>query len=256
MQLQLVQTAQCRERRARFVDFHRSGSPDLRDRLVRRHLPLAKRIARRYSRRGIPFEDLYQVASLGLIHAVDRFDPARGVPFDAFAAPTIVGEVRRHFRDRAWDLNVPRRVQNLHLAVNSAIEALSSTLGRSPSIAEIAGAVGASSEAVVEAIEAGAAFTAGSLSAPSTRDGAEVSGIVQDLLGVDDPWLAGVEDRVVIERAIAELEPRQQLVIRLYYWDRHSQEVIALRLGISQMHVSRLLRSGVAGLREVLGIER
>lgn len=255
MQLQLVQTARCRERRARFVDFHRSGSPDLRDRLVQRHLPLAKRIARRYARRGIPFEDLYQVASLGLIHAVDRFDPARGVPFDAFAAPTIVGEIRHHFRDRAWDLNVPRRVQNLYLAVNSAIATLTSSLGRSPSIAEIAGAVGVGSEAVIEAIEAGGAFTAASLSAFSAGEASDVPWIPEDLLGVDDPWLAGVEDRVVIERAIAELGPREQLVIRLYFWDRHSQEVIARRLGISQMHVSRLLRRGVAGLREVLGIE-
>ncbi|HET8930350.1 MAG TPA: sigma-70 family RNA polymerase sigma factor, partial [Acidimicrobiales bacterium] len=117
MQLQLVSTQRRHERRARFIDYHRSGNPDLRDRLVRRHLPLARRLAARYARRGVPAEDLFQVASIGLIHAVDRYDPRRGIAFDVFATPTILGEIKHHFRDRSWDLRVPRRVQDRYLAI-------------------------------------------------------------------------------------------------------------------------------------------
>jgi len=255
MPLQLVSTGRRPERRARFVDYHRNGSPDLRERLVKRHLPLARRLAARFARRGVPYEDLYQVASIGLIHAVDRFDPGRGIPFDVYAAPTIVGEIKHHFRDRSWDLRVPRRVQDLHLAVNTAVERLSAQLGRSPTIGELARAVGAADEDVVEAIDAGGAFnTRPILSAvPGNDDDRRPDADV--MLAVDDAALDGVEDRLMIARLVEESPPREALILRMYFWDRRSQAVIAERLGISQMHVSRLLRRSIDRMRARLAID-
>lgn len=253
MQAQLV--TRRHERRARFVDYHRSGSPDLRDRLVRRHLPLAKRVASRFARRGVPFEDLYQVASIGLIQAVERFDPARGIPFPAFAAPTIVGEIKHHFRDRAWDLRVPRRLQDLLLAVNAAVERLTTQLGRSPSIAELARAVGAAEEDVIAAIDAGGAFNARSMDAPGGSRDEHVSLELGGILGSDDPMFASVEDRLLVARLLGELPARQALIVHLSYWDRLSQDEIAERLGISQMHVSRLLRRSISQLRTICDVD-
>lgn len=252
MQLQLVSTGGRRERRARFVDYHRSGNPDLRDRLVKRHLPLARRLAKRFTHRGVPLEDLFQVASIGLINAVDRFDPERGIPFDVFAAPTIVGEIKHHFRDRSWDLRVPRRMQDLHRAVNAAVERLGSQLGRPPTIGELARAVGAADEEIVEAMEAGAAYK----TRPFAETGGHPKTLAPDVLLVDDPRLAAAEDRIVLTDVLAELEPRERLIVRMYYWDRLSQDAIADRLGISQVHVSRLLRRAIARLRTVLEADR
>ncbi len=250
MHTQLVSTGRRHERRARFVDFRRSRSPDLRDRLVRRHLPLARRIARRFARRGVPFEDLYQVASIGLIQAVDRFDPARGVPFEAFAAPTIVGEIKHHFRDRTWELRVPRSVQERHRAVNAAVERLSSRLGRSPTIPELARAVGAAEEEIVEAIEAGVGHRTRRL------DDSEAHRPGQAALSEVDPMFGRVDDRLEVEGLLAELEPRCRLIVQLYYVQGLSQDAIAARLGVSQMHVSRLLRRSLARLRERLEVDR
>jgi RNA polymerase sigma-B factor len=231
------------------VDYHRNGSPDLRERLVKRHLPLARRLAARFARRGVPYDDLYQVASIGLIHAVDRFDPERGIPFDVYAAPTIVGEIKHHFRDRSWDLRVPRRVQELHLAVNAAIERLATQLGRSPTIGELAQAVGAADEDIVEAIDAGGAFNTQPIlgAAPGSDDGPRHG--ADAILGSDDGSLDGVEDRLMITRLIDECPPREALILRMYFWDRRSQSLIAERLGISQMHVSRLLRRSIERMR-------
>ncbi len=249
MPLQLVSTGRRPERRARFADYHRSGSPDLRDRLVRRHLPLARRLAARFVRRGVPYDDLYQVASIGLIHAVDRFDPERGIPFDVYAAPTIVGEIKHHFRDRSWDLRVPRRVQDLHLAVNAAVERLAPQLGRSPTIGELAQAVGAADEDVVEAMDAGGAFNTRPIVAAASPNHDELRHEAGAILGADDASLLGVEDRLTISRLMEELPPREALILRMYFWDRRSQALIAERLGISQMHVSRLLRRSIERMR-------
>lgn len=256
MQLQLVSTQRRHERRARFIDYHRSGSPDLRDRLVRRHLPLARRLARRYARRGVPADDLFQVASIGLIHAVDRYDPRRGIPFDVYATPTILGEIKHHFRDRAWDLRVPRGVQDRYLAVNVAIEGLNAQLGRAPSISELARSLGAADEEIVEAIEAGGAYNARPIIETGSATGALVQGVESECLLVDDPRFAATEDRLVITELIADLEPREQLIVRLYYWKGMSQDAIAARLGISQMHVSRLLRRSIARLHDLLESDR
>lgn len=257
------------ERRARFVDYRRSRSADLRDRLVRRHLPLARRIAMRFVRRGIPLDDLHQVASIGLIHAVDRFDPGRGVPFDAFAVPTIVGEIKHHFRDRSWDVHVSRRLQELHLRVNATVDHLAGELGRSPTVPEISAAVDASVEEVVEAIEAGAAYSAASLYSPTTAADTAVAvsmewrsprpprrgPSVDDLLTVDDPWLISAVDRVLVGDLLANLPERERRVVEMRYWEHCSQEAIARRLGISQMHVSRLLRRSLEKLRDTITLE-
>lgn len=237
------------DRRARFTDYRRTGSPDLRDRLVRRHLPLAERIARRYRRRGVAYEDLVQSASIGLIHAVDRFDPDRGVPFEAFASPTISGEIKRWFRDQAWDMRVPRRLQERYLAATAAVNRLTQRGGRTPSVVEVAHSVGESVEVVVEALEAGRAFRVDSLARPRP-DG--ISGTLADLVGVDDTWLFAMLDRVLVDDLLAQLPPREQLIVELRFWDGMSQSEIADRLGISQMHVSRLLRTSCARLRDAL----
>ncbi len=237
------------ERRARFVDYRRTGRTDLRDRLVRRHMPLAERIARRYRLRGVPDDDLLQTASVGLIHAVDRFDPDRGVPFEAFASPTIAGEIKRHFRDRAWDLHVPRRVQQRYLAINAAIGRLAQRNGCAPTVDELAREVGTSIEKVVEALEAGAAFNADSLARPWDGEGGRT---LTDTLAADDTWLFDAVNRLLVDELLALLPAREQLVVHLRFWEGLSQSGIADRLGISQMHVSRLLRRSYERLRTFL----
>lgn len=252
MAVQLVSTGRRCERRARFVDYHRTRSRDLRDRLVRRHLPLARRLAYRFARRGIPIDDLYQVASIGLIHAVERFDPTRGVPFDVFASPTILGEIRHHFRDRSWDLRVPRRLQNLHLAVEATVEQLRVRLCRAPTVAELARAIGVGEEEIVEAIEAGAVYNTAPLAEDRPEDRPGPPDAPDDPLRVEDPWLTAAVDRLLIATVIDELAPRRRLIVRLYFWEGLSQDAIAERLGLSQMHVSRLLRASLAQLRGLL----
>lgn len=247
MQVQLATTHHHRERRARFSDFRRSGDRGLRDRLVRRHLPLARRLASRYGSRGVAFDDLYQVASVALVHAVDRFDPEFGTPFEAFATPTILGELKHHFRDRSWDVHVPRKLQELHVAVDREVGRLSWELGRSPTIPEVARAVGVGMEEVLEAIDAGSAFNARSLSTTGENSSADLA----DSLALVDPWMDESDDRLFVARLLEALQPRERLIVRMHYWSGMSQSQIAGRLGISQMHVSRLLRRSLAVLRGV-----
>lgn len=225
-------------RQATFVAFHESRDNTLRDALVAEHLPLARRLARRFTNRGIPFEDLFQVASVGLVQAVDRFDPYQGTAFTTFATPTILGEIKRHFRDRAWDVRVPRRLQELHVELNGIISTLNQRLGRSPTISEMAAAARASDEEVIEAIEAGRAYHAASIDMPG--DVGMNSEIEQALL-VDDTGLINSDNRLDVKALLDELPGREALILRLRYWGRMSQSDIADRLGISQMHVSRLI---------------
>lgn len=216
-----------------------------RNELIRRNLPLARRLACRFTRRGVPRDDLIQVASVGLIMAVDRFDANRGVPFEAFATPTILGEIKRHFRDAVWDLRVPRGAKERHLAVNAALERLSQELGHAPTISELATAVGYAEEEVLESMEAGAAFNARSLFCESGSLGAVE---LERAVAQDDLWTSDCVDRLLVAEALETLPRREELILRLRYWDRLSQDQIARRLGISQMHVSRLARRGVARL--------
>jgi len=228
------------------IDYHSEGDLAAREELVERFLPLARDLALRYTYTDESFDDLLQVASLGLIKAIDRFDPGRGAKFTSYAAPTILGELKRHFRDKGWALRVPRDLQERTLAVSRETEALSKRLGRSPKPREVAEALACSVEEVLEAQEAAASYEAASLDAPTAHND-EAASLV-DLMGGEDSAYELVEDREAIARtwkALPELE-RQVLEMRLVY-DLNQRE-IGERIGFSQMHVSRLLRRALSRL--------
>jgi RNA polymerase sigma-B factor len=221
--------------------YHRAGDLAAREELAERLLPLARDLAARYTYTDEPFDDLLQVASLGLVKAIDRFDPERGTKFTSYAAPTILGELKRHFRDKGWALHVPRDLQERTLAVNRATEALSKQLGRSPKAREVAAELNCSVEAVLEAQEAAASYEAASLDAPTARDDDEAASLV-DLMGDEDTAYELVESRDAIAntwRALPEVERR---VLELRFMHDLTQREIGERIGYSQMHVSRLLR--------------
>jgi RNA polymerase sigma-B factor len=234
------------ELRRKFADFAATRDPALRDELIAAHIGLAEYLARRFTNRGEPLDDLVQVASLGLLKAVDRFDPDRGLEFSTYATPTIVGELKRHFRDKGWAVRVPRRVQELHLRLASVVGTLSQEHGRSPTIAEIAHAASASEEEVLEAIEAGHAYRFTSLDAPASADD---EGALSAQLGEEDPAMVDSEHRVTLSPLIAQFPPRERLILHLRFFEGLTQSEIAARLGISQMHVSRLLARSLAQLR-------
>lgn len=195
-------------------------------------------------------DDLEQVAWLGLVNAVDRFDPARGVEFTSFATPTVVGEIKRHFRDRGWAVRVPRALQERHLQLNRLIGELTQTRGRSPTIAELAAAVCCSEDEVIEALDAGASYRAASLDAPATCDGDGSLGDQLDDDSVDDRFT--IENRLVVREVLQAMPKRDQLLLRLRFIEDMSQRQMADRLGISQMHVSRLLSRALASFRSHL----
>jgi RNA polymerase sigma-B factor len=242
-----VETDDRDELRRKFQEYARTRDRTLRDELVTAHMGLAEYLARRFTNRGEPLDDLLQVASLGLLKAVDRFDPERGLEFSTYATPTIVGELKRHFRDKGWAVRVPRRVQELHLRLGTVVSTLSQEMGRSPTIPEIAQAAKVSEEEVVEAIEAGHAYRFTSLDAPS---GADDEGALSNQLGVEDQGLIDSEHRVALSPLIARFPPRERMILHLRFFEGMTQSEIASRLGISQMHVSRLLARSLAQLRE------
>ena len=225
--------------------------PVIRDELVTMHLPLVHHLARRYRDRGESLEDLVQVGTIGLIKAVDRFDPARGTELSTFATPTILGEIKRHFRDRAWAMKVPRRLQELTQQVSTCTEDLARTLQRSPTVREVAESLGVSQEEVLDAIEIRHAYAATSLDA-ERDDGSSHSSTISDSLGMDDPAFEALEDREAIRPLIEALPDRERQIIILRFFRNQSQSQIAEELGISQMHVSRLLSRTLAGLRDGL----
>jgi RNA polymerase sigma-B factor len=226
--------------------------PALRGRVIEAFVPLADRLARRYSR-GRAEEDLTQVARLGLLKAVDGFKPELGA-FVGYAVPTIQGELKRYFRDRCWDIRAPRRLQELRAAVHTAEQVLSQRLGRSPTVAEVAAEVGAPAGHVLEALDCDRAYTVASLNAPA-RDG-EGTCEVGDLMGGVDAVLEATADRVSLGPALARLPDRERRVIIWRFFDHLTQSQIAERLGISQMHVSRLLARTLDGLRAWIEGER
>ena len=232
-----------------FHDFAATGNPALRDQLIEAHLGLAEYLARRFANRGEPLDDLVQVASLGLVKAVERFDPGRGLEFTTFATPTIVGELKRHFRDKGWAVRVPRRVQELHLRVTRVVDDLSLELGRSPTVEEIAKRAGTTEDEVIEAIDAGSAYRSTSLDA-GRGDDDDSPGLLGQL-GSIDPEMASAERRAALGPLIAELPEREQVMLYLRFYEGMTQSEIAKRLGISQMHVSRLLSRSLQRLREV-----
>jgi RNA polymerase sigma-B factor len=232
--------------REEFRRFARNRDATLRNELVKRHMGLAEYLARRFASKGEPLDDLVQVAALALIKAVDRFEPDRGLEFSTYATPTIVGELKRHFRDRSWVVRVPRRSQELHVRVSSVLGGLSQTYGRSPTISEIALAVGATEDEVVEAMEVGNAYRVASLDAPMRG---EDSGTLGSRIGVEDQHLVNSEYRATLGPMIARFPEREQLILRLRFFEGRTQSEIAKELGISQMHVSRLLSRTLARLR-------
>ena len=226
---------------ALLVRYHRAGDLAAREELVERFLPFARDLARRYSYTEESFDDLVQVASLGLIKAIDRFDPDRGAKFTSFAAPTILGELKRHFRDKGWALHVPRDLQERTLAVTRETEALSKSLGRSPKVREVANSLGCPVEAVLEAQEASASYEAASLDAPTSRDDDEAAALV-DMLGDDDSAYELVESRDAIASTWKALPDVERKVLELRFMHDLTQREIGDQIGYSQMHVSRLLR--------------
>lgn len=219
----------------------------LRDRLVQGYLPLARHIARRFSQRGEPQEDLEQVATVGLIHAVDRFSPERGSDFLSYAVPTITGEVRRYFRDKAWSTRVPRRLKDLRLAIGSAMPQLSQDLGRAPTAGELAAHLSRSREEILEALEAANAYRSSSLDDMLVDDPS--SGRLADVLGSADAELEQVEHRETVQPALRRLPERERTIVMLRFFGGMTQTQIAERVGVSQMHVSRLLTRTLAALR-------
>jgi RNA polymerase sigma-B factor len=235
------------ELREMFVSFAETRDPGTRAKLIEAHIGLAEYLARRFNNRGEPLDDLVQVASTGLIKAVDRFEPERGLEFSTYATHTIVGELKRHFRDKGWAVRVPRRMQELHLRLSTLVSTLNQDLGRSPTIPEIAAAAGVSEEEVLEAMEAGQAYRFTSLDAPVPG---EDGGSLATTLGEDDDSMVDVEHRVALSPLLAKLPARQQKIIHLRFFEGLTQSEIASRLGISQMHVSRLLARSLAQLRQ------
>jgi RNA polymerase sigma-B factor len=230
-----------------FRAFYETRDPELRERLVHAHLGLANSLAARFSSRQEAADDLHQAALLGLLHAVDRFDPTRGIQFTTFAWATISGELKRHFRDRTWGVRVPRRVQELYLVTAEAMDALTNSLGRSPTIAEVAERIGASEEEVVEALEARTAYRLASIDTPvNDADGDGGAGMQ---LGSDDPGYAVVDQRSMLSGLINRLPARERQIIHLRFNEELTQAEIAERVGVSQMHVSRLLSASLQKLR-------
>jgi RNA polymerase sigma-B factor len=220
-----------------------------REELVRRFMPLAQRLARRYAGGAEPLDDLFQVASLGLVKAIDRYDPSRGTTFSTFAVPTILGELKRHFRDRGWSLRVPRSTQERTLRVDKALEELPGRLGRTPTVKDVARWLEIDEDEVLEAMHASRAHHAGSLDRPVSSEVDEGATLV-DRVGGEDHAFDAVEYGVAIGPALADTSERERLILHLRFVEDLTQSEIAKRVGISQMHVSRLLRGLLDRLRE------
>jgi RNA polymerase sigma-B factor len=225
----------------------------IRATLVELHLPLVEYLARRFRNRGEWLDDLTQVATIGLIKSIDRFDLERGVEFSTYATPTIVGEIKRHFRDKGWAVRVPRRLQELKLSLTKAIGELAQREGRAPTVSELAAHLQMSEEEVLEGLESANAYSTVSLDAPDSGD--EDAPAVADSLGMIDDALEGVEYRESLKPLLERLPPREKRILLLRFFGNMTQSQIAAELGISQMHVSRLLARTLAQLREGLTID-
>jgi RNA polymerase sigma-B factor len=227
----------------------RGGSKDDRNRLIEEHLGLAWHLVSLFEHRGESRDDLRQVASMGLVHAADRFDPTLGFEFSTFATKTIMGELKRHFRDRVWAVKMPRTLQELYLEVTAAVNELTQSLGRQPSVQEVARSIDRRDDEVLTALEAGQGYRAASLDAP----GVVPEGTSPEALEVSDA-VVSIADRDELESHLATLSPRDRELLRLRFVDELSQAAIAKRVGISQMHVSRLLRRALDELRRSYGV--
>ena len=231
---------------ALLVAYHRNGDQDAREQVLVELMPLVRALALRYAGRGEPLEDLVQVGSIGLIKAVDRFDVDRGADFASYAVPTIVGEIRRHFRDKGWAMHVPRRLKELSIRLSRVLDQLTSELGRSPTVAELAAAAGVEEEEAIDALDAMNAYATRSLHAPFD-EGSDDN--LSEKLGEDDAGYAEVEDGTLVAAGLDALDERERQIVELRFFHEMTQSQIASEIGISQMHVSRLLRRALASMR-------
>ena len=229
-----------------FIEFARTRGRSLRNELVERHMGLAAHVARRFGRRGPSDDDLRQVAFLALVKAVDRFEPERNVAFSTFAGRTIEGEIKRHFRDNTWTVSVPRSAKEIHLQLRRATDELTQILGRAPTVGQLAERLGVETDVVIEGIAAGSAYATASLDAPAVIEGQTTE------LGTDDPGYGYVADSSVVAELISGLPEREQEIVRLRFYEELTQGEIADRMGMSQMHVSRLLRRSFEQMRRQL----
>jgi RNA polymerase sigma-B factor len=231
---------------ALLIAYHRTGDQDAREHILVELMPLVRALASRYAGRGEPLEDLVQVGALGLIKAVDRFDVDRGVEFSSYAVPTIVGEMRRHFRDKAWAMHVPRRLKELSVRLSRVLDELTTDLGRSPTVPELAEATGVEEEDVIDALDSAHAYSTRSLHAPFDDEGEDN---LFDKLGVEEEGYVEVEDTALVDAGLEALDERERRIVELRFFDEMTQSQIAAELGISQMHVSRLLRRALSTMR-------
>src|SRR5436305_13121104 len=234
-----------------FVRWHRDGDQRAREELVERFLPLARNLARRYAGAREPFDDLLQVASLGLVKAIDRFDTERGAAFSSFAVPTILGELKRYFRDLGWSVHVPRGAQERALRVQEAHERLTTKTGRPPTVNELAEYLELSVEDVLDALETAAAHHSTSLDAPREDRSSGESGSLVDVFGEEDARYELVDETVTISVAARQLSPRERRVLALRFVNDMTQTQIAQQIGVSQMQVSRILRRALNRLRDL-----
>jgi RNA polymerase sigma-B factor len=242
-----------REERLLFTRLAEGRDPALRAQLVERYLPLARQLARRYQRPEESLDDLMQVASLGLVKAIDRFDATRAVAFSSYAVPTILGEIKRHFRDRTWSVRVPRDLQEMALKVERAVNELTRDLHRQPTVQELGLHLGISEEVALEALQAAGAYRATSLDTPRGIEGSEPGDTLADTLGGDEDGYDMAEDRATIDRLMRAITPREREVLRLRFEQDLTQAEIGEIIGVSQMQVSRLIRQAVARLRLAAG---
>ncbi|HEU4449714.1 MAG TPA: RNA polymerase sigma factor SigF [Gaiellaceae bacterium] len=229
--------------------YHERGDLEARERLIEQYLPLVRSLARRYANRGEQLEDLVQVGCIGLIKAIDRFDVDRGVELTTYATPNVIGEIKRHFRDKGWSVRVPRGLQELNVRLSQLLEQLTIQLERSPTIAELAKAAGVDEEDVLEALESGQAYTTVSLSAPAGQ-GEDSDLDPLESLGELEHEYEVSEDRAILAPGLRALDERERRIIHLRFWEGLTQSQIAQQVGISQMHVSRLIRRSLEKVRE------
>ena len=234
--------------------YHEQGDLAARERLIEQYLPLVRSLARRYSYRGELLEDLVQVGCIGLIKAIDRFDVDRGVELTTYATPNIIGEIKRHFRDKGWSVRVPRGLQELNVQLSRLVDQLNVELGRSPTIAELAKAAGVEEEEVLEALESGRAYSSLSLSGGG-GGGGDDDGDLDPLesIGTEEHQYEVSEDRAVLEPGFRALDERERRILHLRFFKGLTQSQIAQQVGISQMHVSRLIRRSLGSMRAELG---
>ncbi|MDQ4106449.1 MAG: SigB/SigF/SigG family RNA polymerase sigma factor [Actinomycetota bacterium] len=232
--------------------YHQQGDEKARERVIQEQMPLVEFLARKFASRGEPLDDLVQVGSIGLIKAVDRFDLDRNIEFSTYATPNILGEIKRYFRDKGWAMRVPRGLQELRQSAKEAIRTETVRTGRSPTVGELADILAADEESVAEALTLGRAYNTTSLDTPINQDDAE-GDTIMDLQADNNSPIEGLEDKILLQKAIEGLKGQQQQILKLRFNEGKTQTEIATQIGVSQMHVSRLLRRAIDDLRRELG---